>query len=111
MAGKKDKEMAFEKAMEQLEEIVADMEAERMPLEDLVVNYEKGTRLLEICQSRIEDAQKRIEMIAKQAGGGARLKNFDAEGDRGALAAADKGSVPAAEIEFKEGEGDEIQLL
>ncbi len=65
----RDTEVPFEKAMEQLESIVESMESEKLPLDNLVKKYEEGTKLLKICQSRIAAAQKKIELIAKEAEG------------------------------------------
>ena len=85
--------------MEELEAIVEAMESEKMPLDDLVKNYEEGTKLLKICHSRIADAQKRIDLIAKEAGKDeVSLKAFDAAEEE--EPAAQHGS-----------ESDEIQLL
>ena len=95
-----DKDIPFEKAMEDLETIVEAMESEKMPLDDLVKNYEEGTKLLKICQSRIADAQKRIELIAKAAGKDeVALTAFD----------ADEQEEPAGKSGGEE--SDEIQLL
>lgn len=54
----------FEKAIEDLESIVKDMESARLPLDVLIEKYEHGNRLLKICQERIEQAELRIERIA-----------------------------------------------
>ncbi len=54
----------FEQAIAELEAIVKDMESERMPLDQLVERYERGNRLLKTCQTRIQEAEQRIEMIA-----------------------------------------------
>lgn len=104
---KKREEMAFEEAMGQLEAIVDGMESDKLPLEKLVTSYEKGTRLLKICQDRIADAQKRIELIAKEAGTDEfQLSAFDAAGG------VEEEERPAAEERvLKEEESDEVRLL
>ena len=70
--------------MERLEEIVEAMESDKMPLEDLIVRYEEGIKLVRICQEKLEAAERRIEVIKKNAGGKVQLVPFDA------------GSIPAA---------------
>ena len=105
MAVKKGKskgsEMAFEDAMEKLEAIVEEMESDKVPLEKLIAGYEEGTILLKLCQSRIAEAQKRIEMIARDAG----AKNF-------ALAEFDPdGAEETEEVEEEEEDTDEVRLL
>ena len=89
--------------MEELESNVDEMESDRVSLEELITGYEKGTKLLKLCQDRIAEAQKRIEKIAKEAGDGEfSLAEFDPE-------EADE-SVAEVEEEEEE-EGDEVRLL
>jgi exodeoxyribonuclease VII small subunit len=57
----------FEDALATLEAIVDSMEQEQMPLEDLVAQYEKGSKLLENCESMLKSARHRIELITLQA--------------------------------------------
>ena len=42
--------------MQRLEEIVEEMESGKMPLEDLIVRYEEGMKLVKICQERLTSA-------------------------------------------------------
>lgn len=57
-------EISFEEAIQNLEQIVKDMESERLPLDQLVRRYEEGSRLLRTCEQRIREAEQRIELIA-----------------------------------------------
>ncbi len=57
--------LKFEDAVERLEEIVRRMEEDQMPLEQLIGDYETGTRLLGVCRSRIDNARSRIEQIGR----------------------------------------------
>ena len=68
---------SFESALERLEHIVGEMEGDRLPLEELLGRYEEGTRLVKVCQDRIAAAERRIELISKNAAGGAELGPFD----------------------------------
>lgn len=54
---------SFEDALAGLEAIVEAMENEQLPLEDLVDHYEKGSALLERCESILQSARGRIELI------------------------------------------------
>lgn len=54
----------FEKAIAGLEEIVAAMEEEQLPLEDLVSKFEEGTKLLTHCETVLATAKKRLQTIA-----------------------------------------------
>ncbi len=53
----------FETALGGLEAIVEAMEHEHLPLEDLVAHYEKGSALLTRCESILQSARERIELI------------------------------------------------
>jgi len=68
----------FESAMERLEEIVEQMESGKMPLEDLIVRYEEGMKLVKICQERLASAEEQIEIITRNSAGKAMVKNFEA---------------------------------
>ncbi|MEX2579042.1 MAG: exodeoxyribonuclease VII small subunit [Verrucomicrobiales bacterium] len=74
-----DADLAFENALEQLEELVREMESDQMPLEDLIKNYERGTRLHRICEKRLDEAQGRIEIIRKKRNGENVLEPFGDE--------------------------------
>jgi len=53
----------FEDALAGLEAIVEAMEHEQLPLEELVAYYEKGSVLLDRCESLLHSARDRIELI------------------------------------------------
>ena len=53
----------FEEALAGLESIVEAMEHEQLPLEELVAYYEKGSALLDRCESILQSARGRIELI------------------------------------------------
>lgn len=54
---------SFEDALAGLESIVESMEHEQLPLEELVASYEKGSALLNHCESILKSARGRIELI------------------------------------------------
>ena len=41
------------------------MENERVPLEELLKDYEEGTKLLNVCKEKINVARKKVEQINK----------------------------------------------
>ena len=73
--------MNFERAMERLEAIVDEMESGKMMLEDLIVRYEEGMKLVGICQERLASAEKRIEIITRNHAGKAVVKQFETATD------------------------------
>jgi exodeoxyribonuclease VII small subunit len=68
-AGAGPLELPFEQAIERIEQIVARMEGERLPLEDLIRQYDEGTTLLDVCRRRIDEAQRKIELITRRSDG------------------------------------------
>jgi exodeoxyribonuclease VII small subunit len=70
-------EANFEQSMKRLEEIVENMESGDLPLEDLIVRYEEGMKLVKICQERLAAAEQRIEIITRNSAGQPVVKEFE----------------------------------
>jgi exodeoxyribonuclease VII small subunit len=66
----------FEQAMKRLEEIVEQMESGDLPLEDLIVRYEEGMKLVKVCQERLASAEQRIEIITRDSAGKPVVQEF-----------------------------------
>ncbi|MEO8950597.1 MAG: exodeoxyribonuclease VII small subunit [Chthoniobacterales bacterium] len=78
----------FEQAMSRLEEIVEKMESGDLALEDLIVRYEEGMKLVKTCQERLASAEERIEMITRNHAGKPVVKDFETAAAAPAFAAA-----------------------
>ena len=63
--------VSFEKALEELEAIVARMEDGKLPLEESLAAYQRGTELLKLCESKLNAAQARIAILE-----GGELRDF-----------------------------------
>ncbi len=70
-------EATFEGAMERLEQIVEQMESGRLPLEEMLKHYEEGTKLVRLCSGKLSAAEKKIEIIARNATGKPQVEEFD----------------------------------
>ena len=70
-------EANFEQAMQRLEAIVEQMESGELPLEDLIVRYEEGMKLVKVCQERLASAEQRIEIITRNNAGKPVVKKFE----------------------------------
>ena len=70
---------SLETAMQRVSEIVTSMESGDMPLEKLIESYEEGTALVKMCQEKLDAAEKRIQIIARNARSEVSLEDFDAE--------------------------------
>ena len=73
----REPEINFEGAMDRLEKIVEQMESGKMPLEDLIVRYEEGMNLVKVCQERLANAERKIEIIARNSAGKPVVKEFE----------------------------------
>jgi exodeoxyribonuclease VII small subunit len=67
--GKADEDISFEKAMKQLEEVVASLETGSLGLEESLGAFEKGMSLVRICQMMLKDAEVRIEKLVETKDG------------------------------------------
>jgi exodeoxyribonuclease VII small subunit len=72
-------QLSFETALEKLETIVESMESGEVPLADLLAKFEEGTRLLKICESRLKEAELKIEQLKKQKDGSVAFEKFETE--------------------------------
>ena len=81
-------EANFENAMDRLEKIVEQMEGGKMSLDDLIVRYEEGMKLVKICQEKLASAEQRIEMITRNHAGKASVKEFEPAAEAPAAAGA-----------------------
>jgi exodeoxyribonuclease VII small subunit len=55
--------LTFEKALEELEALVARMEDGKLPLEESLAAYQRGAELIKLCESKLSDAQARIAIL------------------------------------------------
>lgn len=61
--------LSFEDALEQLEEIVRNLEGGDSALDDAIASYERGAALRRHCDSKLRQAQERVEKISLGADG------------------------------------------
>lgn len=76
-----DADITFEGAAEKLESIVEAMESEELPLEKLLVQYEEGTKLVKICESKLQAAEKRITQLEENLEGELATRPVTLEGE------------------------------
>lgn len=56
----------FEDALGRLEDIVRKMEAGDMSLEESLKAFEEGIKLARICSRKLDEAERRVEMLLKE---------------------------------------------
>lgn len=66
----------FEKAFQELESIVQRLESEELPLDESLRLFEQGINLSRFCHKRLEEVEKKIELILADAKGQPRTEPF-----------------------------------
>lgn len=56
-------ELTFEKALAELEKVVARMEGGELSLEQALAAHQRGLELARFCQARLEAAQQQIQVL------------------------------------------------
>jgi exodeoxyribonuclease VII small subunit len=69
----------FETSLEELERIVRELERGDLPLEKSLELFEQGVKLSRACQERLNEAERRIEILTRDSQGRATVSAFDSE--------------------------------
>ncbi|HMD85026.1 MAG TPA: exodeoxyribonuclease VII small subunit [Terriglobia bacterium] len=80
---KSDKPDSFEKNLTRLDAIVHELEDTDLPLDKALVLYEEGMKLSEFCHKQLEEAEGRVEILTKKAGGKVVAEPFAADETEG----------------------------
>jgi exodeoxyribonuclease VII small subunit len=64
-----NKAMTFEKAMKKLEEIVQELEAGQLTLEESLKKFQEGVKLSKFCSSKLDETEKKITLLLKDRDG------------------------------------------
>ena len=74
-------DVKFEECLARLERIVGALESGNLPLEESLKVFEEGVALARHCGRYLEDAERRIEMLAKDETGSLTTRPFAAPAD------------------------------
>jgi len=72
-------EKSFEKSLDELEKIVRKLEDGDLPLEESLKLFENGVKLSRECRERLTAAERRIEILMKDADGNLALSPLETE--------------------------------
>ena len=72
-------EQKFEEAFQKLESIVKKLEDGNLSLEESLKAFEEGVRLSRFCSKKLDEAEKKVEMLLKDSNGRLVPKPFDLE--------------------------------
>ena len=71
------KPVNLEKALADLETLVDELESGDLPLEKAMKKFEEGIKLTRSCQAALKDAEQKVEILLKSAGGEEALEEFE----------------------------------
>ncbi len=77
-----DKKQTFETSLKELERIVRRLEDGDLALEDSLKLFEDGVKLSRECQARLDQAERRIEVLLKDENGNPQLEIIKTEDSR-----------------------------
>jgi len=72
--------LTFEKALAELEQIVAKLEKGGLSLNESLALFEKGVKMSRFLRSELDKAERKVEILLKDEKGGLRAEDFEAEG-------------------------------
>lgn len=75
------KSFNLEKSLQELEKLVEELESGDLPLEKAMKKFETGIKLTRGCQAALKDAEQKVEILLKSAGG-EQLEAFEADDDQ-----------------------------
>jgi len=77
MAKKKDQpEKSFEDALKRLEEVLESLEHGNLNLEESVRTFEEGVNLVRFCHGKLDEVERRVELLLKDEAGRFLTKPF-----------------------------------
>lgn len=91
-------EQKFEKDLERLEQLVEALEEGGLSLDDALKRFEEGIKLARRCEKTLADAERKIEILAKNAQGELEAEPF---GDEEPEENAGEDAKPAAAAKAK----------
>jgi exodeoxyribonuclease VII small subunit len=86
----------FEDALNKLEKIVSKLEEGDIPLEESLKLFEEGIRLSRLCNEKLDEAEKRVEILMKGKEGTLKPRPFEPSASSGQGPSANSGQ-PASE--------------
>ena len=77
MARKDSTNKKFEAALEELEQVVEQLDSGELSLEDALAAFEKGVGLVKYCNEKLNEVEKKVELLVKDKEGKLQLRPFD----------------------------------
>jgi len=77
----KEPEVKFEKALAELKSIVEKLEKGDLELDESLKLFERGVKLVQVCTRKLDEAQRRVDIVMKAKDGKKTVQEFEEEGD------------------------------
>lgn len=68
MSMSEDKELTFEQALTQLEQVVKNLEGENVPLDKLIDYYQEGMELVKVSNQMLKSAEEKMTQVLTDDG-------------------------------------------
>lgn len=75
----------FEEALKKLEEIVERLEKGELALENALELFEEGVKISQFCNSKLEEAEKKVTILLKDRDGDLKEQPFELTGNESEL--------------------------
>jgi len=85
----------FEDSLNKLERIVAKLEEGEIPLEESLRLFEEGIRLSRFCSQKLDEAEKRVEILLRGKEGALSPQPFDPSTGSGQIPSTGSGQIPS----------------
>lgn len=82
---KQQKKITFEEALTELETIASQLEEGTLGLDDSITRFEKGIELARFCREKLEEAERKIEILQKGGSGNVKKKEVRVKEDTGEI--------------------------
>lgn len=73
------KNFNLEKSLADLEALVEELESGELPLDKAMKKFEEGIKLTKGCQAALREAEQKVEILLKTAGGDESLEDFESD--------------------------------
>lgn len=70
---------SFEKAIEELRDIIDKLESGNLPLEDSIKLFQKGVKLIGYSHKKLNEIEKKVEILVKDSEDDLKLEEFEPE--------------------------------
>lgn len=94
----------FEDALNKLEKIVSKLEGGNIPLEESLKLFEEGIRLSRVCNQKLDEAEKKVEILLKGKDGMIKAYPFDPSTNLGQGSSTNSGKAGGAVPDSEEEE-------